>query len=30
LQSGAILLLLTSFLYNWNVVKLLMHKPVLL
>jgi len=30
LQSGAVLLLLTSFLYNWNVVKLLMHKPVLL
>lgn len=28
LQSGAALLVLTSFLYNWNVIKLLMHKPV--
>jgi hypothetical protein len=28
LQVGGILLLATSFLYNWNVVKLLMHKPV--
>ena len=28
LQFAAALLLLTSFLYNWNVIKLLMHKPV--
>lgn len=28
LQSAALLLLLTSLLYNWNVIKLLMHKPV--
>jgi hypothetical protein len=28
LQFAAFLLLLTSFLYNWNVVKMLMHKPV--
>jgi hypothetical protein len=28
LQSAAVLLLLTSLLYNWNVIKLLMHKPV--
>jgi hypothetical protein len=27
LQMGAALLLVTSFLYNWNVIKLLMHKP---
>jgi hypothetical protein len=27
LQVAAISLLLTSLLYNWNVVKLLMHKP---
>ena len=28
LQSGAVLLLVASVLYNWNVMKLLMHKPV--
>lgn len=28
LQIAAALLLLTSLLYNWNVIKLLMHKPV--
>ena len=28
LQFAAALLLLTSLLYNWNVIKLLMHKPV--
>ena len=28
LQAGALLLVLTSILYNWNVIKLLMHKPV--
>jgi hypothetical protein len=28
LQLAAILLLLTAFLYNWNVVKLFLHKPV--
>ena len=28
LQIAAVLLLLTSLLYNWNVMKLLMHKPV--
>lgn len=28
LKSAAVLLLLTSLLYNWNVIKLLMHKPV--
>jgi hypothetical protein len=28
LQLAAALLLLTSLLYNWNVIKLLMHKPV--
>jgi len=28
LQSAAALLVLTSLLYNWNVIKLLMHKPV--
>jgi hypothetical protein len=28
LQVAAVLLLVTSFLYNWNLVKLLMHKPV--
>ncbi|MGE5106074.1 MAG: cytochrome C oxidase subunit I [Sphingobacteriales bacterium] len=27
MQSAAVLLLLTSFLYNWNVIKLLLHKP---
>lgn len=27
LQIAAVLLLLTSLLYNWNVMKLLMHKP---
>jgi len=27
LQIAAALLLLTSLLYNWNVIKLLMHKP---
>ena len=30
LQSAAVLLILTSFLYNWNVIKIMMHKPVLL
>lgn len=30
LQVATGLLLITSILYNWNVVKLLMHKPVLL
>ena len=30
LQIAAALLLLTSLLYNWNVIKLLMHKPVFL
>lgn len=28
LQIAASLLVLTSLLYNWNVIKLLMHKPV--
>jgi hypothetical protein len=28
LQFAAVLLLLTSLLYNWNLIKLLMHKPV--
>ncbi|MEO6188152.1 MAG: cytochrome C oxidase subunit I [Ginsengibacter sp.] len=28
LQLGALLLLITSVLYNWNVIKLLMHKSV--
>ena len=28
LQTGAALLLITSLLYNWNVIKLLMHKPI--
>jgi hypothetical protein len=28
LQAGAVLLLITSLLYNWNVIKLLMHKPL--
>lgn len=28
LQLSAVLLLITSLLYNWNVIKLLMHKPV--
>ena len=28
LQLAAFLLVLTSLLYNWNVIKLLMHKPV--
>lgn len=28
LRSAAVLLLLTSLLYNWNVIKLMMHKPV--
>lgn len=27
LQIAAVLLVLTSFLYNWNVIKLLLHKP---
>ncbi len=27
LQAAAFLLLITSFLYNWNVIKLLTHKP---
>jgi hypothetical protein len=27
LQAAAFLLLVTSLLYNWNVIKLLMHKP---
>ncbi len=27
LQAAALLLLVTSLLYNWNVIKLLMHKP---
>jgi hypothetical protein len=26
IQVAAVLLLLTSLLYNWNVIKLLMHK----
>ena len=30
LQSCAVLLLVASVLYNWNVMKLLMHKPVTL
>lgn len=29
LKAGAVLLLATSVLYNWNLVKVLMHKPVL-
>ena len=29
LQGAALLLVLTSLLYNWNVIKLLTHKPVL-
>ena len=28
LQVAALLLLVTSLLYNWNVIKLLMHKPI--
>lgn len=28
LQAGACSLLITSVLYNWNVIKLLMHKPI--
>jgi hypothetical protein len=28
LQLAAFLLVLTSLLYNWNVIKLLTHKPV--
>lgn len=28
LQTAALLLVITSGLYNWNVIKLLMHKPV--
>jgi len=28
LQSAALLLLITSVLYNWNIIKLLFHKPV--
>ncbi len=28
LQLAAVLLLITSLLYNWNVIKLLMHKPI--
>lgn len=28
LKIGSVLLLVTAFLYNWNVVKLLIHKPV--
>jgi hypothetical protein len=27
LQSAAVLLVVTSLLYNWNVIKLLLHKP---
>ena len=27
LKSAAVLLLITSLLYNWNVIKLLIHKP---
>ena len=27
LKTGAILLLLTAVLYNWNVLKIFMHKP---
>jgi hypothetical protein len=27
LQMAAVLLLVTASLYNWNVFKLLMHKP---
>ena len=30
LHSAAVLLLIASLLYNWNVMKLLMHKPVAL
>ncbi len=30
LQVAAVLLLLTSVLYNWSVIKLLLHKPVAL
>ena len=29
LQIATILLLITAVLYNWNVLKLLMHKPML-
>ena len=28
LQTAALLLVITSGLYNWNVIKLLLHKPV--
>ena len=28
LQTGALILLLAAVLYNWNVLKLLTHKPV--
>lgn len=30
LKPAVFLLLITAFLYNWNVLKLLLHKPVLL
>jgi hypothetical protein len=29
LQAATILLLITAFLYNWNVLKMLMHKPLI-
>ena len=28
LKLGAIFLLITAVLYNWNVLKVLMHKPI--
>jgi len=27
LQSGALLLFITSVLYNWNIIQLISHKP---
>ena len=29
LQSASVLLLLVAVLYNWNVIKILVHKPVI-
>ncbi|HJV20020.1 MAG TPA: DUF1858 domain-containing protein [Sediminibacterium sp.] len=30
LQAAAVLLLISSILYNWNVIRLLLHKPAVL
>jgi hypothetical protein len=29
LQTATILLLISATLYNWNIVKMLMHKPLI-